>query len=63
MSRFYKANGKRKADETDVQNTIPIRHPLAEFTLPLTSLECGTINTASKYPKEEGQKSRSFSMP
>lgn len=44
-SRFYKVNGKGKSNGTDVPITIPVRHPLAGFTRPLTSLEYGMVDT------------------
>lgn len=41
---IYKVKGKEFADEEHVPVKVPIRHPLAGFTRPVTSLECGTID-------------------
>lgn len=55
-SRFYKANRKGKADDTNISTMIIIRHPLARFTCPMTALECGKIATyhCFQVPKRKG---------
>lgn len=55
-SQFYKANGKRKADQVDIPTTILVKHPLAGFARPITPLECGTIDTYHRFevPKKGG---------
>lgn len=52
-----------KADDEDVQVTFPIRHPLARFTQPVTSLEQGMMVTYHRFevPKKgEAKKSIIF---
>lgn len=44
-ARFYKMKDIEVANDEDILVTFPIRHPLAGFPRPLTSLECETVNT------------------
>lgn len=42
-SRFYKAKGKEKTDDTDIL-VILVKHPLVGLIRLVTTLECGTTN-------------------
>lgn len=64
-SRIYKANGKGKADNADIPTVITDRHPLAGFTHPMTSFECGKIDTyhCLRYIRKGEQKGQSSLTP
>lgn len=46
---FIKVKGKELVGDEDVPVSVLIRHPLTGFIRPVTSLECGTIDTYHRF--------------